>query len=461
MSKLSFPEGFVWGAATSSYQIEGATRADGRGEANWDVFSHISGNILNGDTGDVACDHYNRWREDIGLMRSIGLNSYRFSIAWSRIFPDGDGKVNQKGLDFYSRLIDGLLEAGITPLITLYHWDYPWVLENEGAWRERPIVDKFAHYTDVVSRAYGDRAQRWATHNEPAVAAYLGHWNGVHSPGKKDFGAALRAAHHLLLSHGTAVPIIRANVPDAQVGIVLNINHTIPVSDSDQDYARYRFVDGYRYRMFLDPIFGRGYPPDVINKALNEGCIKTPDLDGAIQDGDMEKIATPIDFLGINFYRRDIAPPYDTILELEDNSTQFVNHHPDCKETTGMGWDIYPEGLFKTLSRVHWDYMPKSIYITENGASFTDTVTADGQIRDARRLNYIKDHLAQIHRAIQTGIPVDGYYVWSLIDNFEWAKGYSQRFGIVHVDFETQKRTPKDSALWYKQVIAANAVVND
>ena len=234
MSKLSFPAGFVWGAATSSYQIEGATQADGRGQSNWDVFSHTPGNILNGDTGDVACDHYNRWREDIQLMRSIGLKSYRFSIAWSRVFPEGDGKVNQKGLDFYSRLIDGLLEAGITPLVALYHWDYPWALENEGAWRERPIVDKFARYTDVVSRAYGDRAQRWVTHNEPAVASFVAHWNGVHSPGKKDFGTALRVAHHLLLSHGAAVPIIRANVPDAQVGIVIDVNHTVPLSDSDR-----------------------------------------------------------------------------------------------------------------------------------------------------------------------------------------------------------------------------------
>ena len=460
MSKLSFPEGFVWGAATSSYQIEGAAQADGKGKSNWDVFSHTPGNTVNGDTGDMACDHYNRWPEDIQLMRSLGLDSYRFSIAWPRIFPEGRGTVNQKGLDFYSRLIDGLLEAGITPLATLHHWDYPWALESEGGWRERAMVDRFAEYTDVVTQALGDRVKRWATHNEPSIFAFLGHWVGFHSPGMRDFTAALKVSHHLLLSHGMAVPIVRANVADAKVGIVLNINHTVPVSGEADDYERYRLTDGVRHRWFMDPVFGRDYPGDVIKQAIKEGYIKTPDLDGTVQEGDMEKIAVATDFLGLNYYSRDIPPPFNTLRDMESNREAVVGVHPESQETTKMGWDVYPAGMYKMLSRVYWDYMPKNIYITENGGSFEDHLTEDGAVKDPRRLKYVKEHLSQVHRAIQSGIPVRGYYVWSLLDNFEWGMGYSERFGVVHVDFETQKRTPKDSALWYRDVIAANAIVN-
>ncbi len=450
MTTYHFPKNFIWGAATSSYQIEGAWQADGKGESIWDRFSHTPGKIEDGSTGDVACDHYYRWPEDVALMRSLNLQAYRFSIAWPRILPEGVGRVNQKGLDFYGRLVDGLLEAGITPFATLYHWDLPQVLQDKGGWPERSLVDAFAEYADVVSRYLGDRVKNWMTHNEPWVAAFVAYQMGEHAPGLHDQAAALRAAHHLLVSHGRAVPIIRTNSPNAEVGIVLNTTHVYPASASAADYHQGRWLDGWINRWFMDPLYGRHYPADMV--AAFGDQLHGMDF---VQSGDMDAIAVHTDFLGINYYtrsvnRNDHAP---------NNLPRAVD--PSQNEHTEMGWEVYPDALFELLIRLHTDYRAPKLYITENGASYSDGPDAYGRVPDARRLDYFRGHLLACHRAIENGVPLAGYFAWSLLDNFEWAKGYLQRFGLVWVDYETQQRIPKDSALWYRDVIGRNGVIGN
>lgn len=441
---LKFPQDFLWGAATSSYQIEGAWNEDGKGESIWDRFSHTPGKVFNGDTGDVACDHYHRWQDDITLMKSLGLRAYRFSIAWPRIFPAGRGAVNSAGLDFYNRLVDGLLEAGITPFVTLYHWDLPQTLQDEGGWPVRSTAEAYVEYADTVSRALGDRAKNWITFNEPWVSAFVGHWEGRHAPGHTDLHEALATAHHLMLAHGWAVPQIRANCPDGQVGITLNLSPHMPASPGTADRAAARFADGHNNRWFLDPLHGRGYPQDMVD-AFGD----TMDF---VQPDDLETISVPMDFLGVNYYTRGIARAGID----EDKNAERTVFRGD--EITEMDWEVYPEGLYDLLGRLHFDYRIPAIYITENGAAFNDTVAPDGTIDDPQRLSYIKRHLEMAHRAIAAGVPLRGYFVWSLMDNFEWALGYSKRFGIVHVDYQTQKRTLKSSAKWYRQVIQENAV---
>ena len=444
--KFVFPKNFVWGAATASYQIEGAWDEDGKGENIWDRFSHTPGNVQDGDTGDVACDHYHRWREDIGLMKELGLKAYRFSIAWPRIFPNGRGEVNQAGIDFYSQLVDALLKAEIEPCVTLYHWDLPQAIQDEGGWPARMSVDAFLEYADVVSRALGDRVKNWITFNEPFVSAFVGYEEGRHAPGVKDLHAAIAASHHLLLSHGLAVPIIRKNSPDASVGITLNLTPQEPASPSAADREAAVWRDGYINRWFLDPLIGRGYPQDMVN-AFGSGM-------EFVQNGDLETIAVPIDFLGVNYYARGINR--STKISEEENAPRIV--FPN-EEHTEMGWEVYPEGIYKTLGRLYFDYAFPAIYITENGAAFVDEVNADGrQVDDPARLSYIRRHLQQVHRAIEIGVPVKGYFAWSLLDNFEWAFGYSKRFGLIYVDYETQQRIPKSSAKWYGQVTRANSV---
>lgn len=443
--KFVFPKNFVWGAATASYQIEGAWDEDGKGENIWDRFSHTPGNVQDGDTGDVACDHYHRWREDIGLMKELGLKAYRFSIAWPRIFPNGRGEVNQAGIDFYSQLVDALLKAEIEPCVTLYHWDLPQAIQDEGGWPTRMSVDAFLEYADVVSRALGDRVKNWITFNEPFVSAFVGYEEGRHAPGVKDLHAAIAASHHLLLSHGLAVPIIRKNSPDASVGITLNLTPQEPASPSAADREAAVWRDGYINRWFLDPLIGRGYPQDMVN-AFGSGM-------EFVQNGDLETIAVPIDFLGVNYYARGINR--STKISEEENAPRIV--FPN-EEHTEMGWEVYPEGIYKTLGRLYFDYAFPAIYITENGAAFVDEVNADGQVDDPARLSYIRRHLQQVHRAIEIGVPVKGYFAWSLLDNFEWAFGYSKRFGLIYVDYETQQRIPKSSAKWYGQVTRANSV---
>lgn len=447
---IKFPEKFLWGAATASYQIEGAWNEDGKGESTWDRFCHKPGAILNGDTGDVACDHYHRWREDITLMKDLGLQAYRFSISWPRILPKGRGPVNPKGLDFYARLVDALLEAGITPFVTLNHWDIPQTLEDDGGWAARATATAFVEYADVVSRALGDRVHHWATHNEPAVVAWQGYEMGTHAPGIRDLALAIRTAHHLLLSHGQAVPVIRRNSPGSEVGIVLNINWLTAASNSAADREATRKVDGRWVRWFADPLYGHGYPTDVIIDFQREGGL--PRGLEFVHDGDMAAIATPTDFLGINYYTRHVVRA-----DVPENDPQDVfPSDPTPENWTEMDWEVYPPGLTAVLARATFHYQPRKIYITENGASYSTPPNADGRVPDTHRLNYLRSHLAAAHAAIQFGVPLGGYFAWSLLDNFEWGRGYSQRFGLVWVDYTTQQRIPKDSALWYRQVIANN-----
>lgn len=451
---ITFPESFLWGTATSAYQIEGAWDADGKGESIWDRFSHTPGKVENGDTGDVACDHYHRWPEDIKLMEELGLQAYRFSISWPRILPQGRGQVNQAGLDFYSRLVDGLLKAGITPFLTLYHWDLPQALQDEGGWAVRSTAEAFVEYADALSRHLGDRVKHWITHNEPAVVAYNGTSSGEHAPGIQDPAAALRTGHHLLLSHGWAVPVLRQNSRDAEVGITLNINWIVPASPSQADVHAYRYADGIWMRWFLDPIYGRHYPADIVTDHVAAGYVP-PEGMSFVEVGDMRAIAVPTDFLGLNYYTRFLGRNHD--VPEHENLPETVFQAPqNDTDWTEMAWEVYPDGLFNVLCRLHFEYQVPKIYITENGCSYSDGPDADGRVRDVRRLHYLRDHFAAAHRAMEIGVPLAGYFVWSFLDNFEWGHGYAQRFGIVWVDFGTQQRIPKDSALWYRQVIAAH-----
>jgi len=445
MAEICFPTDFVWGAATASYQIEGAWNEDGKGESIWDRFSHTPGKVKNGDTGDVACDHYHRWQGDVALMKELGFHAYRFSIGWPRLLPEGRGRANQPGLDFYDRLVDGLLEAGIEPFVTLYHWDLPQALQDEGGWTARTTAEAFVEYADLASRTLGDRVKQWITLNEPFVSAVLGHQIGIHAPGHTSLDETLAAAHHLLLAHGWAVPVIRRNCPQGQVGIVLNLGPNVPASSSPADRAAAWHEDGFGNRWYLDPISGRGYPADVVQA-------KGRPMD-FVRPGDMDAIAVPLDFLGINYYNRHIVRSGEVTEEENEPQTVFPNPNP-----TEMGWEVYPEGLYEILARVHFVYDFPAIYVTENGAAYPDQIGPDGEVDDPLRVEYIESHLAAAARAIAAGVPLRGYFAWSFLDNFEWAEGYTKRFGIVYVDYETQRRTPKASARWYSRVIAANAV---
>ncbi len=454
---LKFPDQFLWGAATASYQIEGAWQADGKGESVWDRLAHTPGKVLNGDSGDVACDHYHRYQEDVRMMKDLGLKSYRFSISWPRILPQGRGAVNQAGLDFYSSLVDELLAAGITPFVTLFHWDLPQALQDEGGWTNRSTVEAFLEYADVVTQALGDRVKNWMTHNEPSVVAYLGYLIGQHAPGiQDDMLSALTVGHHLLVSHAKALPIIRKNSPGCEAGIVINANFTQPASRSRADLLAQRELDGLWVRWFMDPLHGRGYPTDVLTGLVREEKLASPHL-RFILPGDLELIAEPMDFVGLNFYNRDVIRS-ESVSE-EENLPQTVFSQPkDDTNWTEMGWEIYPQGLLQVLGRFHFEYQVPKIYIAENGASFSDGPGVDGRVHDERRIAYLREHFKVAHQAIQIGIPLAGYFVWSLMDNFEWALGNSQRFGLVWIDFETQERILKDSALWYRQVIRQNGV---
>jgi beta-glucosidase len=440
-----FPQGFLWGSATASYQIEGAWKEDGKGESIWDRFSHTPGKVVNSDTGDVACDHYHRWPQDIAMMKSLGLQTYRLSIGWPRILPNGTGKVNPAGLDFYSRLVDGLLEAGIRPFVTLYHWDLPQTLEDRGGWPARESAYAFAEYAEVVARRLGDRVKDWITLNEPWVSAWLGYNMGVHAPGRTNMRDAILAAHHLLLGHGLAVPVIRRDSPDSQVGITLNLSVHYPASDSEADDRAARLADGTGNRWFLDPVNKGFYPQDVIDRMGLDMSF--------VEFGDMQTIAAPLEFLGVNYYTRHIARSED--IPESQNAKQTLFPGP---EHTEMGWEVHPESLYVLLTRLARDYAFANYYITENGCAYVDEVGADGQVNDPKRIAYLQGHFEAAGRAIAEGVPLRGYFVWSLMDNFEWGYGYTRRFGIVYVDYETQARIPKASAKWYSEVIARNGV---
>ena len=447
---ITFPDGFIWGAATSAYQIEGAWNEDGKGESIWDRFSHTPGTIEDGSTGDVSCDHYHRWREDIALMKELGLEAYRFSVSWPRILPAGRGKVNQAGIDFYSRLVDGLLEAGIQPFPTLYHWDLPQGLQDEGGWEARSTAEAFVEYADVLSRHLGDRVNHWITHNEPFSVAVMGYQKGEHAPGLTNTPASLKVIHHLLLSHGWAVPVLRRNSPDAEVGITLFFIPIVIASSAAANLHAARQLDGHSNRWYLDPLYGRHYPADLVAEHIAAGNLPPEGLT-FVQPGDLDAIAAPTDFLGVNYYTA-------IVLKDEGGNQSPVSPEPDV-ECTEMGLPVNPDGLYRLLNRLYFEYQPGKLYITENGASYSDGPDSDGRIRDQRRLKYLREHFMAAHRAIECGVPLAGYFVWSLIDNFEWNRGYAQRFGIVWVDYQTQRRIPKDSALWYQQVIAENGLV--
>ena len=434
-----FPADFVWGVATAAYQIEGAAQEDGRGESIWDRFCATPGKVRGGDSGAVACDFYHRYRDDVALMRELGIDSFRFSLAWPRVLPDGTGRVNQAGLDFYDRLVDALLGAGIQPLATLYHWDLPQALEERGGWPARETVSAFADYVDVVARRLGDRVQHWITHNEPWVASWLGYGRGEHAPGRASELEALAAAHHLLLSHARAVEVLRRETPRAQVGITVNLTPIYPASRSDDDVSAARELDGSVNRWFLDPIFRGRYPADVVDRFR----VSMP----AIADDDLPAIAAPIDFLGVNYYTRFL------VVAEPDTGKPVVVRNPSS-QYTDMEWEVYSDGLYDLLVRLQDEYAPARIYLTENGAAFPDVRVHDGQVRDLERQAYLRDHIAAVARALDAGVPAAGYYVWSLLDNFEWAHGYSKRFGIVYVDYPTLERVPKGSFAWYRDFIA-------
>jgi len=443
---VRFPSNFVWGAATAAYQIEGAYNEDGKGESIWDRFCRTPGKVQDGDRGGIACDFYHRYRDDVKLMKSMSLNAYRFSIAWSRIFPQGKGQVNQRGLDFYERVVDELLDSGIEPFVTLYHWDLPQALQEKGGWANRDTIGYFKDYAEEVSRKLGNRVHFWITHNEPWVVSFLGHHSGIHAPGTKNLSTALKVSHHLLLSHGETVAVIRDNGDEkTQVGITLNLSPVYPVSESEEDKKAAKRWDGYLNRWFLEPIYKGSYPEDML--ALYGD--KAPE----IQAQDLERISTKTDFLGVNYYTRTVvkADKKEVFLGLSQVK-------PTGAEYTEMDWEIYPPGIYEILKRVHNDYDAPVIYITENGVAFPDKIDKNGRVNDESRIEYLKGHFLQAHRAIEDGVKLSGYFVWSLLDNFEWAYGYSKRFGLVYTDYPTQKRIIKASGWWYKKVIEENGV---
>jgi beta-glucosidase len=445
---LQFPDSFRWGASTASYQIEGAAHEDGRGESIWDRFCSIPGKIYNNASGAIACDHYHRYQEDIQLMRELGLQAYRFSIAWPRILPTGRGHVNPAGLDFYERLVDALLTANIEPFITLFHWDLPQALQDDfGGWAGRDTAKAFVDYANIVSQRLGDRVKNWTTLNEPQVAAHVGYEYGVHAPGISNPRLAWQVAHHLLLGHGLAVPIIRANSKDAQVGITLNLSSVHGATASDRDQFAARVHDGKTNRWYIEPIFRGSYPSDIVD------LLEQDNLAPQVMNGDAAIIAVPVDFLGINNYTRNV------VRQRPNAAPGIAEHvHSNGAEYTEMNWEVYAAGLREVLVRLHQEYHVSRLYVTENGAAFPDTVSANSRVHDSRRENYYREYLTQAHVAISEGVPLAGYFAWSLMDNFEWSEGYSKRFGITYVDYATQKRIIKDSGYWYRDTIAANGI---
>lgn len=443
-----FPPGFLWATATAAYQVEGGWDEDGRGPSIWDTFSHTPGLVANGDTGDVACDHYHRWPEDIALMRELGLNAYRFSVSWTRILPEGTGHVNQRGLDFYRRLVDALLAAGITPVLTLYHWDLPQALQDRGGWANRDTAHAFAAYADVVARALGDRVPLWITHNEPSLHATVAHGFGRAAPGIADWRTAVQVSHHLQLSHGLAIPALRA-AGAPKVGTTLLLSPTEPASDTEADRdAAERYHEHFN-TWYLDSIFRGRYPEKLW------AWFEARGLAPAVEPGDLATIATPLDFLGVNYYHRrvvahDPAGPFGPL--------EFREIDPPGDDYTAMHWEVYPEGLHEILTMVAREYRPAEMYVTENGAAYDDVVTPDGRVQDQDRVAFLARHFDAARRAIADDVPLRGYFVWSLLDNFQWASGYAKRFGIVHLDYATQRRTIKDSGYFMREVARANGL---
>jgi beta-glucosidase len=462
--QISFPQDFLWGTATASYQIEGAVHEDGRTPSIWDVYAHTPGRVHNGDTGDIADDHYHRWQEDLGILGELGVGAYRFSIAWPRVQPGGSGPASSRGLDFYSRLVDGLLERGIRPIATLYHWDLPQELEEAGGWPERDTAHRFAEYAALVADALGDRVPTWTTLNEPWCSAFLGYGSGVHAPGRTDLGDALRAAHHLCLGHGLAVQALRGGLPaGAEVSVTLNLHQVSPLTDSAADVDAARRIDGTANRVFTGPMLEGAYPQDVMADTahLTDWSF--------VREGDTALCHQPLDFLGVNYYSPTVvSSSRDTGGHGFDGhgassfspwpSGAGVTFHQAPGRKTAMGWGIDPDGLYRLLCGVGAEYPGLPVMVTENGAAFDDYVNPEGEVRDPERVAYLGSHLRAVHRALESGVDVRGYFLWSLLDNFEWGYGYSKRFGAVYVDYGTQRRIPKDSARWYSEVARTGVV---
>ena len=441
---MNFPTSFHFGAATSAYQIEGAVHEDGRQPSMWDEFAHTSGRIADRSHGDVACDHYHRWREDVDLIRSLGHNAYRFSIAWPRVIPQGRGAVNAKGLDFYDRLVDRLLEQGIAPYATLYHWDLPLPLHVQGGWLQRDTAYAFADFAEVVARRLGDRVHSYATLNEPRCSATVGYLEGRHAPGLEDRGMALLAAHHLMLAHGLAVPALRSHTRTAKVSIVLDVKPYYPADSTPKTRHAVGLADGVFNRWFLDPLLLGHYPQDVWQA---EGG-RVPALSEGQLTADLKTICQPLDSLGLNYYTRgyvtfDADRPFPHVREVPVKDATY----------TTMGWEVFAPGLQHMLERIAREYPALDLFIAENGAALHDTLD-EGAVHDAVRVHYLQSHIEAVRQALSHGVNVSAYFAWSLMDNFEWGKGYTQRFGICHVDYTTLKRTPKDSALWLRDFIA-------
>ena len=440
---IEFPRGFLWGAATSAYQVEGSPLADGAGPSNWHRFAHTPGRVHDGDTGDVACDHYRRYAEDVTLMRTLGINAYRFSISWSRVMPRGRGPVNPAGVDFYDRLVDALLASGIEPMVTLYHWDLPAALDDLGGWLNPEIAKWFAEYAAVMFRKLDGRVKLWTTLNEPWVSTDAGYLHGVHAPGHRSPFEAPIASHHLLLAHAAAVRTYRAEGRH-RIGLVVNLEPKYAASNAAEDLAATARADAYMNRQYLDPVF-LGREPEELADVFGEAWPRWPADDFTV-------IQQPIDFLGINYYTRNVTrfDPRAWPLRAAPVVQKRATH-------TETGWEVFAPGLTRVLTWVKERYGNPPVYVTENGAAFFDPPSLDGdRVADPLRIDYLRKHLAAVHAAIERGVDVRGYFVWSLLDNFEWSAGYSKRFGIVHVDFETQARTPKDSAGFYADVIASN-----
>lgn len=453
---IRFPADFAWGTATASYQIEGATDVDGRGPSIWDTFSRTPGTILGGDNGDMACDHYHRYREDVALMRELGVGTYRFSLAWPRLQADGRGDLNPAGVGFYDRLLDELLAAGIRPWITLYHWDLPQALEDAGGWPERDTALRFAEYATAAHARFADRVSDWTTLNEPWCSAFLGYASGHHAPGRHEPASSVRAAHHLLLGHGLAVQAMRSDRPEHRYGITLNLYPTSAATDDPPDVDAARRVDGICNRLFLDAILRGHYPADVL---ADLAPVAGQDH---IRDGDDTQIGLPLDVLGVNYYSRHVVQVRGPDSTSEPSwawvGAADVETVSTGRPTTQMGWEIAADGLSEILQRVWREYDAPALYITENGAAFDDVVAEDGAVHDRRRVDYLDSHFRAAHDAIAAGVDLRGYFVWTLMDNFEWAWGYARRFGIVRVDYPSQRRTIKDSGRWFADVARKNAL---
>lgn len=443
MAIIQFPKSFKWGTATASYQIEGAAFEDGRGLSIWDTFSHTRGNVVNGDNGDVACDSYHRYQEDIEIMKELGIDVYRFSIAWPRIFPNGTGQVNQKGLDFYHKFVDTLIENGIEPMCTLYHWDLPQALQDKGGWHNRGTIDAFVQYAELMFKEFSGKIKFWITLNEPWCISFLSNYIGAHAPGNKDLQLAAQISHHLLVAHGKAVSKFRELQVDGQIGIAPNTTWLEPFSTKQEDIEACRRENAYFIEWFMDPIFKGEYPQFMVEWFRNKG------VEVEVLEGDLAVIKEPIDFLGINYYTGHLA-------RYMENEGLF-----DCEfiemgyERTDIGWPVYPEGFYNVLTYIFGRYGNIPIYITENGSCYNDE-PENGRVSDLGRIKYMKQHLSALSRSIEAGVNIKGYLAWSLLDNFEWAEGYGKRFGIVHVNFSTLERMKKDSYYWYKKTIVNN-----